>query len=64
MRLVIRHRGAPQDEKAVVGSPITDLGASFFEVDAETRIPYHRIQRIYHRGAVVYERVASSEKSS
>ncbi|MBI2078873.1 MAG: DUF504 domain-containing protein [Euryarchaeota archaeon] len=64
VRVVILHRGAPNDEKAVAGSSITGLGASFFEVDGETQIPYHRIRRIHRGDALLYERPASSGKIS
>lgn len=60
VHVTIRHHGAPNDEKMVVGSRITALGTSFFEVDAETQIPYHRILRIERSGEPVYVRAASS----
>ena len=61
--ITIRHHGAPDDEKQVSGSRVTGLGTSFFEVDAETSIPYHRIQRIEWDGTVVYQRGSSSGTS-
>lgn len=61
--LTIRHHGAPNDEKRINGARITGLGATFFEVDRETRIPYHRILRIERGSSVVYERRPSTPSS-
>lgn len=58
--VTIRHHGAPGDEKRISGSRISNLGTSFFEIDAETQIPYHRILRIERSGQPVYVRAASS----
>ena len=60
--VTIRHHGAPGDVKRIRGDRITDLMTSFFEVDAETEIPYHRILRIERDGVTVYERRVSSTK--
>lgn len=62
--VVIRHHGAPSDERTIPGARITDLGTSFFEVDRETRIPYHRVRRIMAGGELRYDRSGSSEKTS
>ena len=54
------HRGAPGDTRAVRGSAIVDLGASFFTIRApegETAIPYHRIQRVEVDGRPYWDRV-------
>jgi len=64
VEVVIRHRGAPRDRKSIAGERITSLGASFFEVDGETQVPYHRILVVAYRGDVVYERAGSSENIS
>lgn len=64
VRVVIRHRGAPGDEKTIPGDQITGLGTSFFEVDGETQIPYHRILRVHRGSELVYERRASSASKS
>ncbi|HLE47558.1 MAG TPA: RNA repair domain-containing protein [Candidatus Thermoplasmatota archaeon] len=64
VRIIIRHRGAPRDEKPVSGSALTRLGTSFFEVDGETQIPYHRILRIYRGDELVYDRGSPSEKTA
>jgi len=60
VQLTIRHHGAPNDEKLLSGTRITALGTSFFEIDAETQIPYHRILRIERNSEPVYVRAASS----
>ena len=62
VEVTLRHYGAPHDEKMVIGSRITNLGTSFFEIDAETQIPYHRILRIDYRGRPVYERKSPSSR--
>lgn len=48
------HRGAPGDIMTVSGSEIVELERSFF-VTVDSKIPYHRIRRIEHRGKVLYE---------
>lgn len=58
--VTIRHHGAPNDRKSVSGDRITGLGTSFFELDGETHIPYHRILRIEWDLKPVYERPSSS----
>ena len=54
------HRGAPGDARAVAGSDVLRMEHSFLVLrDArrgETRIPYHRVFRVEHRGDVVWER--------
>ena len=55
------HRGAPGDEVTISGGEILALEKSFFVVmrcGRETRIPYHRIREIRHRGKVVYRKRA------
>jgi uncharacterized protein (UPF0248 family) len=47
------HRGAPGDLSAVKGEDIVELERSFF-VTADSKIPYHRIRAIEHRGNLVY----------
>ncbi|MDH4122499.1 MAG: RNA repair domain-containing protein [Thermoplasmata archaeon] len=53
--IVILHRGAPNDRRAIKGSEIISLGQMFFET-SETSIPYHRIIEIWHRGEKVFEK--------
>lgn len=62
--LVIRHHGAPGDRKSIAGERVTAMGRSFFEVDGETQIPYHRVQRILRGTEVLYDRGASSAGAS
>ncbi len=54
-----RHRGAPDDERAVGGDKILELGRSFFRVQGPaggTTLPYHRVLRIEREGRLVWER--------
>jgi uncharacterized protein (UPF0248 family) len=64
LRLIVRHRGAPGDVIFVGGARVTGLGSSFFEVDGETSIPYHRIQKIYWGDELLFERASSSSSKS
>ena len=50
------HRGAPNDTRIVSGSEIVSLGHSFFTIEHDTSIPYHRIRRIEYGNDVVYRR--------
>lgn len=66
----ILHRGAPGDRKVVEGGEVRELEHSFFLVDPdgdgtgrETRIPYHRIQRILLDKEVIYNRSEYSHES-
>ena len=63
LRLIVRHRGAPDDAIYVGGGRVTRLGSSFFEVDGETSIPYHRILKIYWGDELVFERSQSSSSN-
>jgi uncharacterized protein len=47
------HRGAPGDSMIIRGEDIVELERSFF-VTADSKIPYHRIRAIEHRGKLVY----------
>jgi uncharacterized protein (UPF0248 family) len=49
------HRGAPDDTKTISGKDILETDASFFTT-SESSVPYHRIFRIEHKGAVIFER--------
>jgi uncharacterized protein (UPF0248 family) len=49
LSVVIVHRGAPNDEKTIDGSKITDVGKTYFEYKSGkgiTHIPAHRIKRV------------------
>lgn len=53
------HRGAPSDTKIISGRDITNLEHSYIvlsETPLETRIPYHRIFKIYYNGKLIFER--------
>ncbi len=48
-RVVITHRGAPNDMRIIKGDEIKELGRAFMEVETSggrVEIPYHRILRI------------------
>lgn len=62
--VVIRHNGAPGNQRFIAGSRITATGASFFEVDGETQVPYHRILQIERGADVLYARGISSVNKS
>ena len=49
------HRGAPNDEKVISGTEITELDTSFFST-VEAMIPYHRIFRIDYENIIIFER--------
>ncbi|WXG43524.1 MAG: RNA repair domain-containing protein [Promethearchaeati archaeon SRVP18_Atabeyarchaeia-1] len=44
--VVFVHRGAPHDLKVVKASAIREKGKSFFMIEEDTMIPYHRIRAI------------------
>jgi uncharacterized protein (UPF0248 family)/sugar phosphate isomerase/epimerase len=44
--IVFVHRGAPHDLKVVKASYIKEMGKSFFLIEEDTMIPYHRIRAI------------------
>ncbi len=50
------HRGAPNDTRIISGKDIVALHHSFMELETKTRIPYHRIMKIFYDGKVVWER--------
>ena len=57
----VLHRGAPGDRKVIAGNEVVALEHSYIVLEhdgTETRIPYHRIQRIFRDGAVIYDRSA------
>lgn len=47
------HRGAPGNMMTIRGEDIVEMERSFF-VTADSKIPYHRIRAIEHRGMLVY----------
>lgn len=54
-----RHRGAPDDRRAVPGTQILELGRSFLRIHGPhggTSIPYHRVLVIERDGKPVWRR--------
>lgn len=59
VRVMILHRGAPDDRRVIEGKDILELGRSFMRVvspEGEVEIPYHRILRIAAGGHVIWEK--------
>ena len=57
--IVIRHRGAAEDEKWISGDAIELIGTSFFTYQGEfeqTEIPYHRVLRVLVDDDVLFDR--------
>lgn len=53
------HRGAPSDTKIISGGDIMDLEHSYMvlsDTPLKTRIPYHRIFKIFYEGKLIFER--------
>lgn len=50
------HRGAPGDTRIIDGNAIIRMDRSFFILDEDVHIPYHRIFRIDYEGEPVYEK--------
>jgi len=44
--IVFVHRGAPHDLKVVKASHVKEMGKSFFLIEEDTMIPYHRVRAI------------------
>jgi uncharacterized protein (UPF0248 family) len=62
--IVILHRGAPQDRKAIKGSQTTGLDRHYFyyaEGGREATIPLHRIRKVILEGKVIWERKEKPE---
>lgn len=58
-KIIIRHRGAPQDEKTIQGRDIVQVKKSHIICrvdDKETFIPLHRILRVTLEGKVLWKR--------
>ncbi len=60
-RLVILHRGAPGDEKPILGKQITEVKKSHFLYreegrKEETYIPMHRVLRVILGKKILWER--------
>jgi len=59
--IVIRHRGALNDEKTIFGSDVTEVKKSYFYYinkinNQEVVIPLHRILRVMVKGKVIWEK--------
>jgi len=63
-RVAIRHRGAPNDEKVISGSQITEVHKTHFlcmdESGNEIHIPMHRILKIESEGRVLWQKRGKS----
>ena len=57
--IVIRHRGAKNDEKVISGSNVTGIKKTYFlyKNGRETFIPMHRVLIIRLYGKTIWERV-------
>ena len=61
LTVVIRHRGAPADEKRVSGAEILEIAASGLTVrsdedEAGVYIPFHRVLRVIAPEGVLFEK--------
>lgn len=58
LRIVIRHRGAPKDQKVIPGSKIEIHRGhfTFEEAGEETTIPFHRILIIKDGRKIIYRK--------
>lgn len=59
--VVIRHRGAPNDEKLILGRQITETKKTYFLYreegrDMETHIPMHRVLRVMLGEKTIWEK--------
>lgn len=60
-RIIIRHRGAPNDEKLVLGKDIIEVHKAYFlctdsKTGEETHIPMHRILKIESEDRLLWEK--------
>jgi len=62
LSVIVRHRGAPCDERRISGSEISEIGptgvliAAWDDEDGATWIPYHRILEIRSERGVVWSK--------
>jgi uncharacterized protein (UPF0248 family) len=72
LRIVVRHRGAPDDERALSGASILEIAGNgvFVEArdadgepidDGRAFIPYHRFLRVRGPEGLLYERKEKEE---
>lgn len=58
-RIVIIHRGAPDDRKVITGNQLTEVKRSYFSYELqgrETTIPNHRVLEIILDGKVIWKK--------
>lgn len=61
LKIVIEHRGAPDDKKIIEGRKVFELDSGFMKIKGtyrEVKIPYHRIIKIVEDGEVIWESVS------
>jgi uncharacterized protein (UPF0248 family) len=66
LKIVIRHRGARNDQKVIPGDKI-EVHRGYFtfeEAGEETTIPFHRILIIKEGRKVIYKKASASQQSS
>jgi len=62
LSVLVRHRGAPRDERRINGSEISEVGptglliATWDDEDGATWIPYHRILQIRSAQGVIWSK--------
>lgn len=56
VRIVILHRGAPDDRMTIPGKDITSIGHMFFDTP-ETSIPFHRVLEIWYKREKLFEKL-------
>ena len=61
VKIIILHRGAPDNRRTIFGKEIISIGQQFFET-AETSFPFHRILEIHYRGEKIFEKKAKKLK--
>ena len=69
LELVIRHRGAPRDERVVPGAAILDIGPRGVTISEDIAagdggdvwIPYHRVLAVRAPGATLWSKPAPVE---
>jgi uncharacterized protein (UPF0248 family) len=60
LTVVVRHRGAPGDERRLPGAQIVEIGSAGLVVDGGEEgsvfLPWHRVLRVVAPEAVLWER--------
>jgi hypothetical protein len=60
-KIVILHRGAPDNRMAIPGKDIISIGHMFFDTP-ETSIPFHRILEIWYNGRKIFEKAKENKE--